>query len=609
MHTDESGARHSRLMLGNTLLFCAAAAAGWVFWTALPEKPRENDAFRELLAADTNPVERIQAAEAVARGNDAVPQLTLALTHGDRRVRAVVALSLGSIGPGARSAAEPLFDRLDDEHPSVRCNALVALHRIGADAQRLAPRAVRLLEDGDRSVQETARDTLVRLGDGAIPIVCQAGEHGDPRVRVHVAVILQETQSDDPAAINAARRLAGDENETVRRSALRALIDMRVVTRDDLLCGLRDSSPAVVRLALSEWESAWTASSGEGLPELTDLLGHRDTVVRDLAAYRLGLAGAAARAAVPDLVELLPRQAGYYRVRVAEALAAVGAEQQHFAPTLLQMLYDAQDENSAWSAGLALATYAPELGREQVAHLVEKLGSEKANVRHAAAGALMGLGPCAVEAGPALIRLLNSSDPGIRLKAVYALGNIRGDVPAAVPALIAVLNEEEQAVHLVSDSPSVPGFGSRQRSRLSAAGRFLSPEAAELVRQLASPSTKEAAIESLGKLGRGHDEALAEVIAAAADPSPGTRVAVAAALAEMQCPPGRSAPLLKRMLRDFHTSVQLSAIRAIGRLRLTSCRPDLEAVAVAIDRDPHVRSAAAEMLEELRTLPEQVAAP
>src|SRR5207249_2202422 len=62
----------------------------------------------------------------------------------------------------------------------------------------------------------------------------------------------------------------------------------------------------------------------------------------------------------------------------------------------------------------------------------------------AAVQGLIVLGPDAAPAVPALIALLNNTDPGVRGAAASALGAIKPEPERAVPALIQHLNETDE---------------------------------------------------------------------------------------------------------------------------------------------------------------------
>ena len=62
----------------------------------------------------------------------------LSLKSGNAKRRAHAACVLGLMGPAARGAAPALAEALDDEDPTVRRHAALALGRIGA-AEDLGP--------------------------------------------------------------------------------------------------------------------------------------------------------------------------------------------------------------------------------------------------------------------------------------------------------------------------------------------------------------------------------------------------------------------------------------------------------------------------------------
>src|SRR5262249_36174184 len=135
---------------------------------------------------------------------------------------------------------------------------------------------------------------------------------------------------------------------------------------------------------------------------------------RNLAVIALGHFGQAAKAAVPDLIELV-RQ-GPFKDEALDALVRIGAGAEVTVPTLIQR-FVAQ-------------------GR---AHL-PAMGAIGADRR--AEGSLVRIGRPAV---PALIGVLNGPNLDMRVCAAEALGEIGPAARAAIPALIRALAADRRA--------------------------------------------------------------------------------------------------------------------------------------------------------------------
>ena len=97
----------------------------------------------------------------------------------------------------------------------------------------------------------------------------------------------------------------------------------------------------------------------------------------------------------------------------------------------------------------AVAAFAHDAGRspEAARALLEVLSNEReADVHATIADALGTLGPYALEAAPALVRLLDDEHAPVRQSAVSALGTVGTQSPLVVPALIHALDDEDHDV-------------------------------------------------------------------------------------------------------------------------------------------------------------------
>jgi HEAT repeat protein len=133
-----------------------------------------------------------------------------------------------------------------------------------------------------------------------------------------------------------------------------------------------------------------------GVAELIGRLKDRDPVVREEACHALASLGAAAKPAVPDLIDALGDD--HLPVYVA--------------------------------AGFALA----EMGKDAVPALMQAARSRNTGVRAEAAYLLGRIGPDAIEAVPTLVEAMGGGDPEVREAAVTALGQIFDSSPASDPA-------------------------------------------------------------------------------------------------------------------------------------------------------------------------------
>lgn len=100
-------------------------------------------------------------------GDTVVPTLAKALAHKTADRRRVAAYALGTIGPGALSAAPALAKTLDDKEPAIRKLAARALGNIGAKAKEALPQLETAAGDKDVMVRIEAALACWRVSGDA----------------------------------------------------------------------------------------------------------------------------------------------------------------------------------------------------------------------------------------------------------------------------------------------------------------------------------------------------------------------------------------------------------------------------------------------------------
>ena len=185
-------------------------------------------------------------------GPPAVGPLTAALGQGDDTVRALAAEALGGIGNApAIAALKPAFDN-PNTPASVRQSAAVGLGRSGNPA--VIPTLVKALADRDGNVQTAASaalilpalapaavspliqsfkspspvpfnasQTLAGMGNQAVAQLETVAKAADPQMQTWAAVTLGQTDSKDPAVVEALKPLASSQNAQVQFAASQAI--------------------------------------------------------------------------------------------------------------------------------------------------------------------------------------------------------------------------------------------------------------------------------------------------------------------------------------------------------------------------------------------------
>ena len=226
--------------------------------------------------------------------------------------------------------------------------------------------------------------------------------------------------------------------------------------------GSRKSVPLSARLVLGQFtvgghgiasrpvvSCLWVRRGVDPVPSLTQALRRRDGRPW-VAARQLGRLRAAARAAVPDLVNVLsltrsecPKLKGFEVSRLREAAAVtlgeIGAAAKDAVPALVQQLDDERsgDVRVAAAAALWKITKHP----DAVPSLLTALGDSERIVRVKALDALREIGLEAPAVGPALLPMLEESDLGLRAGAAAALWATTRDT-RAVDTLVAMLESD-----------------------------------------------------------------------------------------------------------------------------------------------------------------------
>jgi len=280
---------------------------------------------------------------------EAVPALANGLHHPEPKVRAGVAVALGTLGRRGSAAAPQLLKMARDRDESVRKVAVKALGLVSTDPAAAAPVLIAALKDESVWVRVAATEGLQGLqhNDEAVvqALVAQLADK-EPLVRGASAATLGSlggSVSAVPALVN----LLGDPSTNNQRHALHALAKIRPLQPA--------AAPAIVgRLAAGDGEAAATlrglgADAAAAVPAIAETMRRRG--FRDNGLYAPVLASVGA-AAVPTLIELLRyRVAGANaefatnteegwpaRIVAAEALGAMGATAKPALPVLKEVM-------------------------------------------------------------------------------------------------------------------------------------------------------------------------------------------------------------------------------------------------------------------------------
>ncbi|MGB8852586.1 MAG: HEAT repeat domain-containing protein [Pirellulales bacterium] len=393
-----------------------------------------------LLEALKEPKSRYWATVAIAEigpeAAAAVEPLAQLAADGELDERMQAALALAAIGQPAAAAVPALVKSLECNEELLRNAAAFALGKIGSSA-------------ADAPLEKAAGDPNELLS--AIAAWGRAQLHPQDAVLVADAVqrMRKGLDSDNPgvrkAAVSGLSDLAGLADETVRgelvgefvgllhdtdagvgTSAGAALVRLKDVAVDAVRATLADAG---TRLKALEVLAAIGPAAKAAVPEITTLLTDADPLVRSEAAVALASVGPEAAVAVPALEKLLGDDApADARYATAYALGRIGAAAKPAVPRLLE-LSKSSDEILATVASWAALKIEPQDGAlvEAAIPLLRKaLRGQNEMARLEAAVALGDIGPAASSAIP-ILELVSEEDSSrqVRAAATEALAKVR----------------------------------------------------------------------------------------------------------------------------------------------------------------------------------------
>ena len=316
-----------------------------------------------------------------------------------------------------------------------------------------AASAIRTLQDAGKC--DIALQTLLEIGDPAVPLLREALNDKDQHVRISAAKALAALGFYSDALPTLTQSLSATDGATRHRAAV-ALADIGPpanVALSDLESALSDPAPRV--RAAAAWALGRIGkAAAPAIPALSNVLGDRpnqEENVRNAAAWALGEIGIGVPTAATALAEALTNDsAARLRLTAANALGNVGAAASEVVPALLEGLRDSStDVRDAvvW----ALGRIAPR--DTAMARVIAKgLRDPEQRVRQATAWSLGHLGPAVGAVVPELTAVLDTSTEAaaVREVAAWALGIAGPDAQAATPSLMRALTDPEVRVRKVA---------------------------------------------------------------------------------------------------------------------------------------------------------------
>jgi HEAT repeat protein len=477
---------------------------------------RENTAVADALAAI---------------GKPAVPVLVEALGHKALHVKASAIMALGQIGPKARAAAEPLRRCLQDDRLGVMVNAAVALLRIGDDPRAPVQILGRGLSDERAAVRGYVLSQLSELS---------------PPPRELLPLVVSLLKDEQPAVVNQALRILvehGSDAESALPQVIPLLDDPR-------------HRGEVIRLV-----ARFGPRAREAIPGLARCLKDPDSNVVRWAADALAKMGPAAAPAVPALREALQSHSSE-RGAVLRALGRIGAAASAAVPDMLKLLAESKEDGLFGLRFYVLQALA-ELGphaREAVPDLVRLLRAGP-GFGGLVVVALGSIGPAAKEAVPLLEARLKAAEGSLAAQIHGALAQITGDHPAHVTAMLEIYHKLPPGRRHHLDRAAT--WAALARLGKSARPALPTLIAALKAKPVASIEYSDADLEALGGLGAEGREAVPHLLTQLKEGWVDRQLAVMRTLGKIGPAAAAAIPLLKALSNDRNVRIREAARQAL----------------------------------------------
>ncbi len=373
-----------------------------------------------------------------------VESLAAAAVDADQAKALAAIDSLDKLGPDAKAAVPALVQALGRENEELRWHAARALGAIGDNARDAVPALIKALDDSAKTVQAYAAFALGEIGKASEPAVEKLIERAfdeDPLVRRGSLLAIRQIgappektrplflkmlEEGDPASVLPMLQTIADAGE-------KSVPPMRELLKDEKMC---------------YWACVVLRDMGEtaapAVPELIEVLSHKEPEVRMQALMALAAIGAPAAPAVPAIVNALESDE-FDAVRFSAAFALGAINQKDEAETKALVAAARSDKPMLKLVSLwVLARQNPdnlEVVRHAAEQIVAALKSDDAELRGVAARELSEFGSHPEIVGPALLAALQDPDQqvvGHALDALAALG------PKILPKVIEALQVKER---------------------------------------------------------------------------------------------------------------------------------------------------------------------
>lgn len=537
---------------------------------------------------DMNPNNRLYAVYALGKISDPAMVHPLVEVLGSEEIGWLAARALVNVG---QPAVAPLLESLFSDNSTARLYATYTLGEIGDP--RAARGLLRLLQDPDPLVLDTAAEALIGIGERSVlPGVTQLLSSSRPRVRRRALDVIGGLG--DPSHAETVTSMIGDPDREVVKSAIAALGNVQAVTScqlatrllslpgDDLQDSLRVAFLSMGEPAIPCLTGVLDTARGEPLTRAIYLLGKLkaagtvdaligrlhdpNPAVRRFAAIALTEIGDPR--AEEQLVALIRDPDPALRTYAAVGLMSLGGRM-----SIQLLLASLNDPETRWLAVRIL----DKIGSRDVESLIAALKDERTSWY----------------AEEALARLDGAVLPQLE-------GHLRGPDPVISESVARVMGEVGDRRAVAPLLEAIQTAGDTGRSSAAALIRIADPAAVEPLIELLGSQGEQVRLYAAYALGGIRDRrAVPALTRTLADPSSSVRGIAAHALGQIGSRDATEA--LVKALEDASSHVRATAAYALARIGDRAAVPKLE---VQVQKDPDFtsRKAAQEALDALRKM-------
>ncbi|MCI0621113.1 MAG: HEAT repeat domain-containing protein [Acidobacteria bacterium] len=379
-----------------------------------------------------------------------VSMLATMLNDADAQIAEAAAQGLGALGSYALPAYPPLLDALRNGNKQ----AALAIARVSPESEAVLNKMLETFKNRKQPVAlrtsiiqrsvllqfKQQSETIESVLLGEFPTV-------DRRLQRNIGLALLRLNRNSPEAAAAIGKVVHDVASVLTSG------DLADLSVPELIEYIREPRAAFEDVEAAQYLQRFTGNPKgrtqvvQALPALIEMLRDPSRPMRGTAAAALANLGAAAKPAVPALLEMFDENIDRFSVVVGLQGIFLPTKDPTPVPTFIRALDD-EDENVRSVAARALGHYGA-LASQAVPKLVSALRSDEPEVQLQASTALLQIDPAqSQKVVPVLIQCVEQPNrPNESANAAQLLGEIGVAAVSAIPSLKRVAGDEQRDEH------------------------------------------------------------------------------------------------------------------------------------------------------------------